>query len=150
MPSTKLDFALLSWDRKVLLADEPFLKVWGFRHSDCGPDGFSMKEPIRLPRPVLQWVLRWDGILITVKELKREPRTPRFIKPIVNFTRIFYCAKETRAITLSDLAHICARSSAGFKKPLARALEKHGPERKIDRQILWNDLIGQITTYEEV
>ncbi len=149
MASTIPDFALLSWDRRVLLADEPFLKAWGFRHCDCGPDGFSMKEPIGLPRPVLQWVLRWDGTLIKVQELKREPRTPRFIKPIVNFTRIFYCTKESHPISLSDLAQLCARSSAGLKKPLARALEKHGAEKKIDRQILWDELIGQIVTYEE-
>ncbi|RXK56151.1 hypothetical protein ESB00_09840 [Oleiharenicola lentus] len=143
------DIAILCWDRKVLLADEPFLRAWGFTLSDCGPDGFSMTEPWRADRRVLRWILKNDASFVELKEVKRGPFTPRLLKRIVNFTRIHYCAATERKITLREFDQLCSRSSAGLKKPLAKAIEKHGGDAVLSASVLRDELIGSLITYVE-
>ena len=134
----------------MLLADEQFLRAWGFTKSDCGPDGFSMTEPCRADKRVLRWILRNDASFVELKEIKRGPFTPRLLKRIVNFTRIYYCTAKERQISLREFDQLCSRSSAGLKKPIAKAIEKHGGDTVLSPSVLHDELIGSLITYEEV
>ncbi len=128
-------------DKLIPCGDDVFPR-WGFRLESRDPLRISTKEPIRSLKSGFHWFVDGNGRLVMLHELERRPRTPEYLKRIINFTRIYYRMDEPRAITLRELKELAVGKYGSARKDLGKIIAKHGIDFVLTKhlflaEILW-------------
>lgn len=76
--------------RKIIPSGIELFEFWKFRVGGEIESDISIIEPINSLKSGLKWLMTSEGELIKFVEISRKPRTPLFLKKIVNFTRVYY------------------------------------------------------------
>lgn len=134
---------LLLMGSKLIPCGTEVFPRWSFRLESSDPLIVSAIEPIRSLKSGFHWLVDGNGKLVMFHEMERRPKMPEFLKRIINFTRIYYRMDEPRPITLRELKEITAGKYGSTRKSLTKAIDKHGIDTVLTKQIFLTEIMEE-------
>lgn len=134
---------LLCFDDKVLPCELDVIRYWRFKKVPHLPDVISVHEPFRVRTGCFNWFVDAEARLVFFEEQGRKPKTPSFLKPIFNWTRIYYRLTVPRPVTFEELIGLCKGKHGVGRASIVAAAKKREPNTILTKELFMLEVMGE-------